>query len=95
MPIPRTPTPPGPERLRLLWDDDRAPHELAGRIENRAYFGEVTHLTVGIDGLEEPLSMVETNNYGADDLPIGAEIRLAFDPDAFVLLAEDPPVSRV
>jgi spermidine/putrescine transport system ATP-binding protein len=39
--------------------------------------------------------MVETNNYGADDLPIGAEIRLAFDPDAFVLLAEDPPVSRV
>ncbi len=84
-----------PERLRLLWDDDRAPHELAGRIENRAYFGEVTHLMIGVDGLEQPLSMVETNNYGADDLPIGAEIRLAYDPDAFVLLAEDPPVSRV
>jgi spermidine/putrescine transport system ATP-binding protein len=84
-----------PERLRLLWDDDRAPHELTGRIENRAYFGEVTHLTVGVDGLEQPLSMVETNNFGADDLPVGAEIRLAYDPDAFVLLAEDPPVSRV
>ena len=84
-----------PERLRLLWDDDRAPHELSGRVENRAYFGEVTHLTVGVDGLEQPLSMVETNNSGADDLPIGAEIRLAYDPDAFVLLAEDAPVSRV
>lgn len=84
-----------PERLRLLWDDERAPHELAGRVENRAYFGEVTHLTIGVDGLEQPLSMVETNNFGADDLPIGAEIRLAYDPDAFVLLTEDEVVARV
>ncbi len=78
-----------PERLRLLWDDERAPHELVGRVENRAYFGEVTHLTIGVDGLEKPLSMIETNDYGADDLPLGAEIRLAYDPEAFVLLAED------
>ena len=84
-----------PERLRLLWDDDRAEHELKGRVENRAYFGEVTHLTIGVDGLEQPLSMVETNDYGADDLPVGAEIRLAYDPDAFVLLAEDQAVERV
>ncbi|MBD9373016.1 ABC transporter ATP-binding protein [Rhizobium sp. ARZ01] len=84
-----------PERLRLLWDDERASHELTGRVENRAYFGEVTYLTIGVDGLEQPLSMVETNNYGADDLPIGAEIRLAYDPDAFVLLAEDQAVSRI
>jgi spermidine/putrescine transport system ATP-binding protein len=84
-----------PERLRLLWDNESAPNELAGRIENRAYFGEVTQLTVGVDGLEHPLTMVETNNYGADDLPVGAEIRLAFDPDAFVLLTEDPPIARV
>jgi spermidine/putrescine transport system ATP-binding protein len=84
-----------PERLRLLWDNDQAPNELVGRIENRAYFGEVTHLTIGVDGLEQPLSMVETNNYGADDLPVGAEIRLAFDPDAFVLLADDAAIARV
>ncbi|MDI7863156.1 ABC transporter ATP-binding protein [Rhizobiaceae bacterium n13] len=81
-----------PERLRLLWDDDRAEHELIGRVENRAYFGEVTHLTIGVEGLEQPLSIVETNNFGADDLPIGADIRLAYDPDAFVLLAEDEAV---
>lgn len=84
-----------PERLRLLWDNAPAPHELLGRVENRAYFGEVTHLTIGVDGLEQPLSMVETNDYGADDLPIGAEIRLAYDPEAFVLLAEDEMVSRM
>ncbi|QRM56968.1 ABC transporter ATP-binding protein [Sinorhizobium sp. BG8] len=84
-----------PERLRLLWDNDRAPNELSGRVENRAYFGEVTHLTIGVDGLEQPLSMIETNDYGADDLPVGAEIRLAYDPEAFVLLAEDPPVARM
>ncbi|TCL71167.1 spermidine/putrescine transport system ATP-binding protein [Rhizobium sp. BK251] len=78
-----------PERLRLLWDGDQAPHQMVGRVENRAYFGEVTHLMIGVDGLEQPLSMVETNDYGADDLPLGAEIRLAYDPEAFVLLAED------
>ncbi len=83
-----------PERLRLLWDDERAPHELTGRVENRAYFGEVTHLTIGVDGLEQPLSMIETNDYGADDLPVGAEIRLAYDPDAFVLLADDEMALR-
>jgi spermidine/putrescine transport system ATP-binding protein len=38
--------------------------------------------------------MIETNDYGADDLPIGAEIRLAYDPEAMVLLAEDEPVER-
>ncbi len=83
-----------PERLRLLWDDDRDEHELVGRVENRAYFGEVTHLTVRVDGLEDPLSMIETNTYGADDLPLGAEIRLAYDPEGMVVLGEDPPESR-
>ena len=53
------------------------------------YFGEVTHLTIGVDGLEQPLSMIETNDYGADDLPLGADIRLAYDPEAFVLLADE------
>lgn len=84
-----------PERLRLLWDNERAPHELIGKVVDRAYFGETTHLSVGVEGLEKPLSMIETNTYGADDLPIGADIRLAYDPAAFVLLADDPPVERV
>lgn len=84
-----------PERLRLLWEGETAEHELTGKVHNRAYFGETTHLEVAVEGLERTLSMIETNNYGADDLPIGAEIRLAYDPDAMVLLGEDRVAERI
>ena len=84
-----------PERLRLLWDDETAPYELTGKVIDRAYFGETTHLSVAVEGLEKPLSLIETNTHGADDLPIGAEVRLAYDPEAFVALAEDVPEERL
>jgi spermidine/putrescine transport system ATP-binding protein len=77
-----------PERLRVLWDDATAQHEVAGTVIDRHYFGETTHLIVEVPGFEKPLSVVETNNFGADDLPIGAEIRLAYDPDALVALSD-------
>ena len=77
-----------PERLRVLWDDDTAPHEVAGTVVDRHYFGEITHLVVDIPGFETPLSVTETNNFGADDIPVGAPIRLAYDPDALVALAD-------
>ncbi|WP_241559926.1 ABC transporter ATP-binding protein [Solirhodobacter olei] len=77
-----------PERLRVLWDDETAPHMLTGRIASRAYFGETTSLAVAIEGLDAPLSIVETNDYGADELKIGAEIRLAYDPEALVLVSD-------
>ena len=32
--------------------------------------------------------MTETNNFGADDIPIGATIRLAYDPDALVAMGD-------
>lgn len=76
-----------PERLRLLWDD-RAALEIAGTVVDREYFGDTTHLTVRVEGLDMPLSIIETNDYGADDLPIGAGVRMTYDPDALVLLAE-------
>ena len=84
-----------PERLRLLWDGDHADHELHGIVSDRAYFGETTHLSVRVEGLEQPLQMIETNTYGADDLPIGERIRLAFDPEAFVALADDKVENRI
>ena len=65
-----------------------------GAVEEKRRVDEALGM-VRLDGLEQPLSMVETNDYGADDLPVGAEIRLAYDPDAFVLLAEDQAVERV
>lgn len=77
-----------PERLRVLWDDDKAKHEVAGTVVDRHYFGEITHLIVAVPGLDEPLSVTETNNFGADDIPVGAPIRLAYDPDALVAMAD-------
>jgi spermidine/putrescine transport system ATP-binding protein len=77
-----------PERLRVLWDDEQSRHEVAGTVVDRHYFGEVTHLVVEIPGFEAPLSVIETNNFGADDIPVGAPIRLAYDPDALVALAD-------
>ncbi len=66
----------------------RRSHEIAGKVVERHYFGEITHLIVDIPGLEKPLSVSETNNFGADDIPVGAPIRLAYDPDALVALAD-------
>ena len=77
-----------PERLRILWDDDKSEHEVRGKVIERHYFGEITHLVVELSGVDAPLSVTETNNFGADDLPIGAPVRLAYDPDALVALGE-------
>ncbi|MHA6642549.1 ABC transporter ATP-binding protein [Mesorhizobium sp. A623] len=77
-----------PERLRVLWDDDKADFEVAGKVVERHYFGEITHLIVEIPGLESPLSVTETNDFGADDIPVGTTIRLAYDPEALVAIAD-------
>ncbi len=77
-----------PERLRVLWDEATASHEVAGKVVERHYFGEITHLVVEVPGMERPLSVTETNDFGADDLPIGSTIRLGYDPDALVAMAD-------
>ena len=77
-----------PERLRVLWDDATDKYEVAGKVVDRHYFGEITHLVIEIPGFDKPLSVTETNDFGADDIPVGAPIRLAYDPDALVALAD-------
>jgi len=77
-----------PERLRVLWDDARANHEVSGKLVERHYFGEITHLVVEVPGMDKPLAVTETNDFGADDLPLGATVRLAYDPDALVAMAD-------
>ena len=77
-----------PERLRVLWDGEHADREVSGRVVDRHYFGEITHLIVEVAGLDKPLSVSETNDFGADDIPVGASIRLAYDPDALVALGD-------
>ena len=77
-----------PERLRVLWDEEKAKFEVAGKVVERHYFGEITQLVVDVAGLEKPLSVTETNDFGADDIPVGAPIRLGYDPDALVAMAD-------
>jgi len=77
-----------PERLRVLWDDMVAKHEVSGKVVDRHYFGEITHLIVDVPGMEKPLSVSETNDFGADDIPVGAPIRLGYDPEALVAMAD-------
>ena len=77
-----------PERLRVLWEGDDSPHRINGVVTGRQYFGEITHLTVKPDGSDLTLEVAETNNFGADDIPVGSRVRLAFDPEALVALAD-------
>jgi spermidine/putrescine transport system ATP-binding protein len=77
-----------PERLRVLWNKTAAKHEVAGKVVDRHYFGEITHLIVDVPGMDKPLSVSETNDFGADDIPVGAEVRLGYDPDALVAMAD-------
>ncbi|WP_149739421.1 ABC transporter ATP-binding protein [Rhizobium sp. RU20A] len=77
-----------PERLRILWEPQDTPHQITGTVVDRDYFGETTHLRIRAEGLDEPLSVIETNSFGADDLPRGATVQLAYDPEAFVALAD-------
>lgn len=77
-----------PERLRILWEGETGEPEIAGTVVERHYFGEITHLLVAVDGLDAPLSVTETNDFGADDLPLGASVRLTYDPDALVALSD-------
>jgi spermidine/putrescine transport system ATP-binding protein len=77
-----------PERLRVLWDNTTAKHEVSGKVVDRHYFGEITHLIVDVPGMDKPLSVSETNDFGADDIPVGAQIRLGYDPDALVAMAD-------
>ena len=75
-----------PERLRILWDDEKGENEITGTVAGRHYYGEVTQLRVAVPGQEHNLAVVETNDFGADDLSLGAKIRLAYDNDAFVVM---------
>jgi spermidine/putrescine transport system ATP-binding protein len=59
-----------------------------GTVIERHYFGEITQLVVEVPGIDRPLSVTETNDFGADDLPLGATIRLGYDPEALVAMAD-------
>ena len=69
------------EKLPICWfqSKDR-------KIRFLHYYGEITNLLVSIEGQENPVSVVETNDFGADDIPVGSSITLTHDRDAFVVM---------
>lgn len=75
-----------PERLRIVWDGDTAETLIPARVIDRNYFGEVTNLVVAVEGQQAHLSVVETNDFGADDIPVGSTVRITHDHDAFVVM---------
>lgn len=75
-----------PERLRIVWEEENADPIVTGKVADRNYFGEVTSLAVKIEGQNQHLSIVETNDFGADDIPIGSDIRITYDRDAFIVM---------
>ncbi|WP_461432340.1 ABC transporter ATP-binding protein [Hoeflea alexandrii] len=75
-----------PERLRIVWEDETADPIVTGKVADRNYFGEVTSLAVNIEGQNQHLSIVETNDFGADDIPVGSDIRITYDRDAFIVM---------
>ncbi|MCB1455187.1 MAG: TOBE domain-containing protein, partial [Nitratireductor sp.] len=75
-----------PERLRIVWDGEKADPMISGKVVDRHYYGEITSLLVKIEGQEKPVSVVETNDFGADDIPVGSDVALTHDKDAFVVM---------
>ena len=75
-----------PERLRILWDGEEMPNVVEGTVTDRHYMGEVTNLVLKIEGQSQTISIVETNDFGADDILVGSQVRLTFDDDAFLVM---------
>lgn len=75
-----------PERLRILWDGEEMPNVVEGTVTDRHYMGEVTNLVLKIEGQSQTISIVETNDFGADDILVGSQIRFTFDDDAFLVM---------
>lgn len=52
------------------------------------YFGEIVYLIVEVPGLEKPLSVTETNDFGTDGVGVGLAVRLACEPDALAAMTD-------
>jgi spermidine/putrescine transport system ATP-binding protein len=82
-----------PEKLRLLGDRDTADFAIAGQVLNTTYFGQSTQILVGVEGLEQPLSVL-TPMSEACELSPGSAIRLAYRPEDMVVVVDDTALTR-
>ena len=75
-----------PETLSVVFDGQEAPGRVAeGRIEERAYYGDMTYYDVALPGAPRPITVSMKNMMGREVLERGAPVRLAWDPRALVV----------
>jgi spermidine/putrescine transport system ATP-binding protein len=75
-----------PETLHLLLDGAEPAGRVAeGRIEERAYYGDMTYYEVALPGAPRPVTVSMKNLMGRRVLERGEPARLAWDPRALVV----------
>ena len=77
-----------PEMLTLLLEEtERAGQEITGEVVEAAYYGDMTYYTVRLPGIDAPATISMRNTAGRRILSQGDTARVAWSPDAIVLLA--------
>ena len=75
-----------PETMTVLLDDAEAPARVAeGRVEDRAYYGDMTYYDVALPGAPAPVRVSMKNLVGREVLERGDPVRLGWDPRALVV----------
>jgi len=76
-----------PETLSLLFEGERTDRmEVAGRVDEVVYYGDMTYYDVAVDGIEKPLTLSMKNLIGRPVLDVGMPTRVAWDERSLVLL---------
>ena len=77
-----------PERMTLLVDHGAsAARQVAGRIADAAYYGDMTYYYVALAGLAEPVVVSMRNAVGRRILAIGEAVEVGWAPESLVPLA--------
>ena len=76
-----------PETLTVLFDGQQAPEgrEMAGRVEEVVYYGDMTYYDVRLDGVSTAVRISMRNLPGRPVLEFGARARVSWSPGAMVL----------
>jgi len=76
-----------PERLTLLFSEqESAEKEIAGKVVDASYFGDMTYYAVQVPGREEPISVSMRNTVGRRILNPDDQVRIGWAADSLVPL---------
>ncbi len=76
-----------PETLSLLFEGERTDRmEVAGRVDEVVYYGDMTYYDVAVAGIDKPLTLSMKNRIGRPVLDVGSPTRVAWDERSLVLL---------